>query len=280
MIKALFLSSFLLLIIMMMIRRGIRLAWSWLPIIYQASRRISTELMILMSSFFSFSLWRSTPRVRIISRLLANCFMINDVRSPTAITRDLFWSSSHINTLSRHRSSFTLYLIEALLSKLLISMLYSLHYRVFVSYHSFSKHWRWSIGVIRILSNKNLLMFFGINLSLVLSLLYPINEVTTIGCLIHSKSCWWAPTYCRICTWCSWAQLLWANYRITWACCQTKNWANLLLVRKLMLRLSCCSRKYLMKGIIAYRCCILRYCGKLCSWCRDQTLAVGLLMKD
>jgi hypothetical protein len=101
--------------------------------------------------------------------------VIDDVRSSTAIAGYLFRPSTNIHTLSRDRLSFSFDLVEALFTKLLISMLHGLYNWIFICDHALPKHRRRSVGVVWILSTKYLLMLFGINLGLILSLLHSID---------------------------------------------------------------------------------------------------------
>ena len=188
MLKTFLLGILLLLIVVMVGRRGIRLARCRLTTIDQASRRIASKLMILMAALLSLSLRRSASGVRIVSWLLTDGFVICDVRSSTAIARHLLWPHSHLSTLGLYRTPFTLDLVKALLAILLISILDGLHYGVLIGDHTFSEHRRRSIGVIRILTAQYLLVFFGIYLGLVLSLREAIYQVTAVGGLVQAKA--------------------------------------------------------------------------------------------
>ncbi len=144
--------------------------------------------MILMTSLFSFSLWRGTSGVRIVSWLLTDGLMISDVKSSTAIARHLLWPHSNLSSLSLYRAPFTLDLVKALLTILLISILNGLYYGVLISDHTFTQHRRRSIGMIRILGAQYLLVFFCIYLGLVLCLREAIYQVTAVGGLVQAKS--------------------------------------------------------------------------------------------
>ena len=136
MLKTFLLGTLLLLIIVMMGRWGIWLTWCRLTTIDQASWRVASKLMILMTILLSFSLWRSTSGVRIVGWLLTDGFMIGYVRSSTAIARHLLWPHSYLSSLGLYRPSFTFDLVEALLAILLISILNGLHYGVLICDHT------------------------------------------------------------------------------------------------------------------------------------------------
>jgi len=144
--------------------------------------------MILMAALLSLSLRRSASGVRIVSWLLADSFVIGDVRSSTAVARHLFWPHSHLRSLSLNRTPFTLDLVKALLAVLLVSILNSLYYGVLIGDHTFSEHRRRSIGVIRILAAQYLLVFFGIYLGLIWCLREALYQVTAVGGLVQPKA--------------------------------------------------------------------------------------------
>ena len=144
--------------------------------------------MILMAPFLSFSLWRSTSGIRIFCMLLADGLLVYYMWPSATIARNLLLSASHLTSLSLNWTSFSLDLVKALLTKLLVSILDSLNYWVFIGYHSLSEHWRRGISMIGILSIQDLLVLFSIYLSLILSLLDSIDEMTSVGSLVHSKS--------------------------------------------------------------------------------------------
>ena len=154
----------------MMVRWWVRLTGYRVAVVHQSTRRVSSNLMILMASFITLSLGWCASRIGIISGLLAYSFMIDYMWSSAAIAWNLFRSSSTVNGSGLNRSPLSFYLIKTLFSILLVDMFHSLYDWILVSNHSFTKHRRWSICVVRVLTVDHLLMLFGIYLCLVLSL--------------------------------------------------------------------------------------------------------------
>ena len=241
-----------------MVRGWIWLTGSRVTVVYQSTRWVTSNLMILMASFLPLSLRWCTSRIWIISGLLAYSFMIHNMWSSAAITWNLFRSASSINTRCLNRPPFPFDLIKALLSILLVDMFHSLNDRVLVSYHAFTKHWRWSICVVRVLAVHYLLVLFGVNLSFVLSLnCSPLSKMTSIGSLVNAK----AHTNCGTRTWGPCAQLIRPHYWIARPWGQAYDWPYLMLIIELLMWV--CSRcgEHLMNRISSVSSSILRHCS-------------------
>lgn len=167
---------------------------SRLSAIQQSSWRFNLKLVmfyILCLNSCPCPFRRATPRVWIIGGLLARWFIGYTYRGfSSTITGQLF--ASCVNPRIDW-ASFLFDLIEALLSKLHICMLYSLNNRVLICNHALSKHGRRGISLVWVQYRRIMMWVVRVAYYMMtccwamLRLLWLINLSFILGCRMKGR---------------------------------------------------------------------------------------------